>query len=222
MGYLQLVAPLLSNTPLRQLHRARSKFGKSRSTISEKCVGLVANSVNGGCGGSNDCNYPPYHSARKYSVLHGSLMRRRSTACWLYSQPLSSSTSSLSWTRKKYRSESGRAYSNFSVSSRSITSLSTKDNEDAEGNTGRNEDPLRDKSKTAPVSGPNEREDDRYYYLIKQKYSPSRHQKYRPSGVHGTLEMTVSNKPLKERIIQSYTDIVAYFMPKGARNLSPV
>ena len=56
---------------------------------------------------------------------------------------------------------------------------------------------------------------DRYYYLIKQKYSPSRHQKYRSNSTDGLLEKTVSNKPLKDRIVQSYADVVAYFMPKG-------
>ena len=61
-------------------------------------------------------------------------------------------------------------------------------------------------------------ENDRYYYLIKQKYSPSRHQKYRPSSGDGLLEKTISNKPLKDRIVQSYADVVAYFMPKGGNN----
>ena len=61
-------------------------------------------------------------------------------------------------------------------------------------------------------------ENDRYYYLIKQKYSPSRHQKYRPNSGDGLLEKTISNKPLKDRIVQSYADVVAYFMPKGENN----
>jgi hypothetical protein len=67
----------------------------------------------------------------------------------------------------------------------------------------------------APSHSPDNTAKDRYYYLIKQKYSPSRHQKYRPRREDGILEKTVSNKPLNQRIIQSYTDIVAYFMPKG-------
>ena len=72
------------------------------------------------------------------------------------------------------------------------------------------------KDQTSPPShSPANTDKDRYYYLIKQKYSPSRHQKYRPRREDGKLEKTVSNKPLNQRIIQSYTDIVAYFMPKG-------
>jgi hypothetical protein len=65
----------------------------------------------------------------------------------------------------------------------------------------------------------NHDDSNRYYYLIKQKYSPSRHQKYRPSKKDGTLEKTVSNKPLKDRIIQSNSDVVAYFMPKGSHSI---
>ena len=38
-------------------------------------------------------------------------------------------------------------------------------------------------------------ENDKYFYLIKQKYSPSRHQKYRQNVSDGSLEKTVSNKP---------------------------
>lgn len=79
-----------------------------------------------------------------------------------------------------------------------------------------NLDASEQKEKTSPQSHSTDNtEKDRYYYLIKQKYSPSRHQKYRPRKEDGILEKTVSNKPLNQRIIQSYTDIVAYFMPKG-------
>lgn len=79
-----------------------------------------------------------------------------------------------------------------------------------------NLDASEQKDKTSPQShNADNTEKDRYYYLIKQKYSPSRHQKYRPRREDGILEKTVSNKPLNQRIIQSYTDIVAYFMPKG-------
>jgi hypothetical protein len=58
-------------------------------------------------------------------------------------------------------------------------------------------------------------DNDKYYYLIKQKYTPTRHQKYKPKGVEGTLQKTISNKPFNERVIQSYTDMVSFFMPKG-------
>jgi hypothetical protein len=79
-----------------------------------------------------------------------------------------------------------------------------------------NSDASEQRDKVPPPShSPDNTDKDRYYYLIKQKYSPSRHQKYRPRREDGILEKTVSNKPLNQRIIQSYTDVVAYFMPKG-------
>ena len=71
-------------------------------------------------------------------------------------------------------------------------------------------------------SAVNDDDSNRYYYLIKQKYSPSRHQKYRPSKKDGALEKTVSNKPLKDRIIQSNSDVVAYFMPKGSHSIPSI
>lgn len=57
--------------------------------------------------------------------------------------------------------------------------------------------------------------EDRYYYLVKQKFSPTRHQKFRPSKQDGLLQKNVSNKPFRARVFQSYTDAVSYFMPKG-------
>lgn len=220
MGFLLLLTPC---TSLQRLQRARSKFRTPHSSYSEKCLGLEANPTGEIFGRSLRCNDHYHISKGEHSLLDGSLMRRRA-ACSLYSQPSNRfwSKSSISLIRNKYSSESGRAYSNFGVNYRSICSSSEKEDKATEGNKSKNGDALRDKSIRIPVSGSNERGDDRYYYLVKQKYSPSRHQKYRPNGADGILEMTVSNKPLKERIIQSYTDIVAYFMPKGEHQLSPV
>jgi hypothetical protein len=220
MGYLLLLAPGIS---LRRLERAKSKFRTPFSSYSEKCLGLEANSTGEMCGRSINCNNPSQISSEEHSLLDGSLMRRRA-ACSLYSQPSDRfwSKSSSSLIRNKYSSGSGGVYSNFGFTIRSISSSREKDDQDPKSSTGENGDALRDKTITIPVSVSNERDDDRYYYLVKQKYSPSRHQKYRPNGADGKLEMTVSNKPLKERIIQSYTDIVAYFMPKGEHKLSPI
>jgi hypothetical protein len=62
----------------------------------------------------------------------------------------------------------------------------------------------------------NDVENDKYYYLIKQKYTPTRHQKYKPNPTDGSLQKTISNKPFNERVIQNYTDMVSFFMPKGS------
>ena len=205
MGYLLLIAP---GTSLRRLQRAKSKFRTPHSSYSEKCLGLEVNPTGQIWGRSMSCNSPSQDSSGEKSYLNGGLMKRRVVTS-PYSQPSSRvlSKSSLSGTRNKYESGSGRAYSNFGFTCRSITSSREKDDQNPESSIGKNGEKLQDKSIRIPVS-----DDDRYYYLVKQKYSPSRHQKYRPNGADGTLEMTVSNKPLKERIIQSYTDIVAYFM----------
>ena len=218
MGYLLLIAP---STSLRRLQRAKSKFRTPHSSHSEKCLGLEANPRGQIWGRSISCNNPPQDSSGENCYLSGSLIRRRAVTS-LYSKPSNRlcSKSSLSWTRNKYNSESGRAYSNFGFTCRSITTSSEKDDQNSESKTSENGDTVLELSIRTPISGSNERNDDRYYYLVKQKYSPSRHQKYRPNGADGTLEMTVSNKPLKERIIQSYTDIVAYFMPKGEHEIA--
>ena len=101
----------------------------------------------------------------------------------------------------------------FGISSRYFSSSSAeKSEENIESNS---RDPTQLKDNKMQQTAANGDDSDRYYYLIKQKYSPSRHQKYRPSKKNGTLEKTVSNKPLKDRIIQSNSDVVAYFMPKG-------
>ena len=102
----------------------------------------------------------------------------------------------------------------FGISSRYFSSSSAeKSEENIESNS---QDPILSNDNNMQQTAANDDDSDRYYYLIKQKYSPSRHQKYRPSKKNGTLEKTVSNKPLKDRIIQSNSDVVAYFMPKGS------
>ena len=101
----------------------------------------------------------------------------------------------------------------FGVSSRYFSTGSAEKSEENIDSNSR--DPIQLKDDKMQQTAAIDDDSDRYYYLIKQKYSPSRHQKYRPSKKNGTLEKTVSNKPLKDRIIQSNSDVVAYFMPKG-------
>jgi hypothetical protein len=109
----------------------------------------------------------------------------------------------------------------FSVSGRYFSSNSVEKSEDNKESDGGNLTNLSKDDKTQQ-SAVNDDDSNRYYYLIKQKYSPSRHQKYRPSKKDGTLEKTVSNKPLKDRIIQSNSDVVAYFMPKGSHSIPSI
>ena len=104
------------------------------------------------------------------------------------------------------------------VSCRYFSSSSAEKSEENMKSDGR--DPTQPTDDKMQQSASNNEDSNRYYYLIKQKYSPSRHQKYRPSKKNGTLEKTVSNKPLKDRIIQSNSDVVAYFMPKGSDSYS--
>jgi hypothetical protein len=109
----------------------------------------------------------------------------------------------------------------FSVSSRYFSSNSAEKSEEKIESNGYNPETQSKDDKTQQAAV-NDDDSNRYYYLIKQKYSPSRHQKYRPSKNDGTLEKTVSNKPLKDRIIQSNSDVVAYFMPKGSHSIPSI
>lgn len=141
----------------------------------------------------------------------------------IHHSPLDSSGHSSPLLAVRTRSQSGGNHDNghrptehlaFSVSGRYFSSNSVEKSEESKEVNGPNLTNLSKDDKTQQ-SAVNDDDSNRYYYLIKQKYSPSRHQKYRPSKKDGTLEKTVSNKPLKDRIIQSNSDVVAYFMPKG-------
>ena len=176
----------------------------------------------------NSNSYRALHCSRSVHSLRNN--GRSLSSNRIYHSPLDSSGYSSPLLAVRTRSQNVGNHNNghrpterlaFSVSCRYFNSNSADKSEENRESNGHNP-ATQSKDDKTQQSAVNDDDSNRYYYLIKQKYSPSRHQKYRPSKKDGALEKTVSNKPLKDRIIQSNSDVVAYFMPKGSHSIPSI
>ena len=211
-------------SPMKRLHYSRSS-GDGRS-----CLGLLSTLQNMSYyrrNHSSNCliRRNILHSERNVlGVISNSSINNRCSSSTTHLQPshLIRNLTNSSGNRNYYKEHSGIK---FAVRHSSINSKDKEDENENDNEKNRKsanyERILTNNSSNNSSNGSSEKtiildtENDKYFYLIKQKYSPSRHQKYRQNVGDGSLEKTISNKPLNERIIQSYADVVAYFMPKG-------
>ena len=217
-------------SPMKRLHYSRSS-GDGRS-----CLGLLSTLQNMSYyrrNHSSNCliRRNILYSERNVLGVISSSINNRSSSSTTHLQPshLIRNLTNSSGNRNYYKEHSGIK---FAVRHSSINSKDKEDENENENDNEKNRKSANyeriltnnsnnNSSNNSNNNGSSEKtiildtENDKYFYLIKQKYSPSRHQKYRQNVGDGSLEKTISNKPLNERIIQSYADVVAYFMPKG-------
>lgn len=198
---------ITNQLPVRRLHYTQLQYNHRYSTSHRSILQLEAISKRVTSGGKSFDNNSFSSSAANYRAS----CRDSETKSCVFTSPSRHSTTSSKFNYARLFSSNGRHCSQrkgfpyITIATRPVSTSSSDASEQKD-------------DATSSLNSPTKTEKDRYYYLIKQKYSPSRHQKYRPRREDGILEKTVSNKPLNQRMIQSYTDIVAYFMPKGEAN----
>ena len=215
-------------SPMKRLHYSRSS-GDGRS-----CLGLLSTLQNMSYyrrNHSSNCLIRRnilYSGRNVLGVISNSSINNRSSSSTTHLQAshLIRNLTNSSGNRNYYKEHSGIKFAvrHSSINSKEKDEEDENENENEKNRKSANYERILTNNSSSNNSngiGSSEKtiildtENDKYFYLIKQKYSPSRHQKYRQNVGDGSLEKTISNKPLNERIIQSYADVVAYFMPKG-------
>ena len=215
-------------SPMKRLHYSRSS-GDGRS-----CLGLLSTLQNMSYyrrNHSSNCLIRRnilYSGRNVLGVISNSSINNRSSSSTTHLQAshLIRNLTNSSGNRNYYKEHSGIKFAvrHSSINSKEKDEEDENENENEKNRKSANYERILTNNSSSNNSNNNrsnektiilDTENDKYFYLIKQKYSPSRHQKYRQNVGDGSLEKTISNKPLNERIIQSYADVVAYFMPKG-------